>query len=242
MSSAGIIAGCLGPVTPSNPWDALVASLGPVIWFKLDESGSTAVDSSGNGLNGIYTISTVQQQPAIYANMGLCAEFVTNAAVSVASTAMLRVPGDVTIVAAIKRNGTMEGTFAKIMWKPTDAFNGKMNYGFFYNKSTNKITFRVNSAGNYFDALSATTFADATPYLLFGRRSAANLVIWDNGAPTGSGSIGASDVLDNTAGTFYVGNGDDGGRDQFTGFIDEVIMFDYALSDVELGNLWAARA
>ena len=49
----------------TNTYNSLISSLAPSLWLKLDEtSGSTAVDSSGNGFNGTYSTSGVAYNAA----------------------------------------------------------------------------------------------------------------------------------------------------------------------------------
>lgn len=226
---------------PVDPWVAAVNALAPIMWLRLDEAAGNFVDASGNGHDGTPNNTPSRSQTAIYENMGLCAGFAaTNKSVSVASTAALRLTGDFTIAVAIKRNGA-QGTFAKLFWKPTDYANGRHNYGFEYIASTNKILARVNASSSYYDATCTTTIADATPYWIVQRRLGTEMSIWVNGIKEATATLPGGAVLDTSADAIYIGGQSNNANDQFTGTLDEPMVFDYGLSDTEIQDLYAAR-
>lgn len=229
---------------PPNAWESLVASLSPTMWLRLSATSGAMLDASGNGHVGTVNGSVVRGEPAIYANMGLCARFQsTNQYVSVADAAALKVTGDVTFGLAFKRNGTQTGAFAKLGWKPTVYASGRCNYGLIYDKSTNKIFFRVNASSTYYDAQSTTTFADATSYLIFGRRLGSEVSIWVNGVKEGTATLPSSGTsLDTSTSAIYIGGQSSNANDQHNGWIDEVTLFGSGLSDTNLADLYAARA
>lgn len=239
----GIVAGRVWSAA-HNAWSSQVAALSPAMWLNLAQTSGSMTDASGNGHSGTVNGSVVRGEAAIFGNMGLCARFQsTNQSVSVADAAALKIMGDLTFGLAFKRNGTQIGTFPKLGWKPTDYANGRSNYGFQYVKSTNKVIFRVNASSTYYDCTSTTTFADATSYLVFGRRLGTEVSIWVNGTKEATATLPSSDTaLDTSTSPIYIGGQSSNANDQHNGWIDEVILFSSALSDTQLSDLYAARA
>jgi hypothetical protein len=50
--------------TPTVPYSSIVLGDHPLVYYRLDDSGSSAIDSSGNGLNGTYGASSVTRGTA----------------------------------------------------------------------------------------------------------------------------------------------------------------------------------
>lgn len=227
---------------PATPWELAVDALGPVMWLRLHEPSGTFVDATGNGHDGTANNSPSRAQAAIYTNMGLSAGFAsTNQSVSVANNAALQMTGDFTIAIAIKRNGA-QATFPKLFWKPTDYGNGRHNYGFEYVSSTNKILARVNSSSNYYDATSTTTFSDATSYWVVQRRLGTEMSIWVNGTKEATATLPGGALLDTSTDSIWIGGQTNNANDQWTGTLDEPMLFNYGLADADIATLWAARA
>lgn len=232
-----------GGVAPPNDWQIAVAALNPLVWLTLSEASGSFLDVSGNGYHGTPNNSPTRTRPALFANTGACAGFGgANQSVSIGDAAPLRRSGDVTIAVILNRNGAQGAGFPKLFWKPTDYANGRCNYGLIYEGSTNKVFFRVNAASAYYTATSATTFANATHYLVVGRRSGSEVSIWVNGVKEGTATLPSSGTaLDTNNGAVWIGGQTSSINDQFTGDLDEPIIFDYALSDADIAALWAAR-
>lgn len=244
IAAQGVMMAAPSGPPPPNAWQSAVAALNPILWLTFDEASGSFADASGNGNTGTPNNSPLRTQAAIFANMGLSAGFESNnRSVTVASNSALQITGDVTIAIAFKRNGTQGSIFPKIFWKPTDYSNGRNNYGLTYVRDTNLMVFRVNSSLSYYDALSTTAFADATSYWVVGRRSGTEVSIWVNGVKEATATLPSSGAaLDTSTDAIWIGGQTNDGNDQFTGSLDEPLVFDYALSDTEIADLWAARA
>lgn len=234
-----------GGNTGPTSWETLVASLTPLMWLRMSETTGALADASGNGNNGTITGTTTRGAPAIYSGMGLCMAFPTGTTnnVSVADNAGLQLTGDLTILIAMKRSGSAVGTFPKLFWKPTDYANGRANYGLIYNRSTNRVTFRVNASSTYYDASPTATIADNTPYLVSGRRSGTEVSCWLNGVKEATAALPSSGtVLDTNTSPIYIGGQSSNTTDLWGHWLDEAIIFNRALSDTEISDLYAARA
>lgn len=228
--------------TSGNAWETAVAALSPLVWLRLHEPSGNFIDASGNGHTGTPNNSPTRSQPAIYANMGLCAGFATtNKSVSVADHAALRLTGNLTIAVAIKRSGAVSG-YPKLLWKPTDYASGRANYLLQYDASADKVVMRGTASSTSYDATSTTTFSTATPYWVVGRRSGTELSIWVNGTKEATGTLPSSGTaLDTSTDSVWIG-GQSATNDQWVGDLDEPMIFNYALSDGQIAALWAARA
>lgn len=234
----------------SNPWDELVASLSPRLWLKLDEaSGTTANDASGNNNHGAYqgAAGTAYNlnQPPIYPAMGACARF-ESGYVRVPNNANLQfATQDFIAGVAFKRDAaTGMSQYPKLLWKTTNYSNGHANYLIQYHRSTNKVSARVSFAGTpYFDTPSSlTTFANATPYLVFMRRLGDKLSLWVNGVKEAEATLPSpSTVLTTTADPVDIMGGPSSGTDYFLSFGDEAIIAQGSVNDATMEALWAAR-
>lgn len=225
-------------------WEILVSSLSPLMWLRMSETTGPVADASGNGNNGAVTGTVTRGAPAIYSGMGPCMAFPTGTTnnVNVADNAGLQLTGDLTILLALKRSGSAIGTFPKLMWKPTDYANGRANYALQYNRSTNRVIFRVNASSAYYDASPTATIADNTPYLVAGRRSGAEVSCWLNGVKEATAALPSSGtVLDTSTSPIYIGGQSNNSSDLWGHWLDEALIFNRALSDAELASLYAAR-
>lgn len=215
------------------------------MWLRMSELTGPVLDASGNGNNGTITGTVTRGAPALYSGMGLCMAFPngTTNNVSVANNAGLQLTGDLTILIALKRSGSAIGTFPKLMWKPTDYANGRCNYGFQYNRSTNRVIFRVNASSSYYDASPTATIADNTPYLAGGRRSGTEVSCWLNGVKEATAALPSSGtVLDTSSSPIYIGGQSNNTSDLWGHWLDEALIFNYALSDADIAALYAARS
>lgn len=236
---------------PSTPWDALVASLSPRLWLKFNEtSGTVAADSSGNGFNGTYTggaAVTLNQAP-IFANMGASARFGSGGYVRVADNANLRMTTqDFIVGVAFKLDGASgRGQFPKMIWKTTNYTNGHANYLLqFLRDSPNKISGRVsiNGGSDYFDTpVSTTTFANATPYLVFLRRLGDKMSLWVNGVKETEATLPSpATVLRTSADPLDTMGGPGSSLDPTIAFGDEALLIVGSIDDATMAALWAAR-
>lgn len=227
-------------------WDDEVDALNPVMWLPLSEPSGTLADLSGGGHDAVENGTGITRaQAPIFTNMGDSIEFAGsgNHYLSVADAAALDRTGDLTFIVAMKRAGAQTGAFPKIAWKPTEYANGRCNYGFIYIASTNKVIFRVNASSTYYDAQSTTALADATSYLLVGRRSGTEVSIWVNNSKEATAALPSSGTnLDTGTDSLYAGGGTGEVNDRYDGTLGQMILFNYALSDTQIGDLWAARA
>lgn len=237
-----MMAGVYGP--PPNAWEAEISALDPVLWLPLGEASGALADAGGNGHVAAINGSVNRAQAAIFANMGPSIGFSAagNNYLTVTDAASLDRAGDLTFIVAMKRAGAQVGAFPKIAWKPTDYFNGRCNYGLIYVASTNRVIFRVNAGGSYYDAQSTTALADATSYLVIGRRLGAEVSIWVGGTKEATATLPSSGTtLDTSLESIFAGGGADEVNDRYDGTLGQMILFDFGLSDSQIADVWAAR-
>lgn len=216
---------------------------GPIGWWKLDECvDTTAYDASGNSFNG--TISpgdnTGDNDTVGTCNSGTSTEMWndgsvgkfnsslgfdgTNDVVTVANNATLGITGDISISAWIKRSVT-DG-YTPILSK-TDS-STTWDYDFYVVNSTDTLRF-------YSDATSPTTISstgtitDTNWHHVVVTRSGSNLKFYIDGKLDSTQTMSGS--FNNNADPVLIGT--DGPGD-FAGLIDDVRLYNYALSDHQI--------
>lgn len=233
---------------PSNGdtfFSAMEASA-PIGWWKMNEtSGSAVADSSGNGYNATGGVFSSANEPFIFSGAGVSRGIANleqgGVEVTTASANTgLSVTGDMTCQILLIITEADSG-FPKLMNKPTDLFTGQSNYQLFLNTSTTKITGRVNISGGYYDVNSTNTYSLGTPYMIHLRRSGTTLSLWINGVLDTSLTVPSSN-LDTAATPLYFGRPlGYGTTDDYAGRIQSPAVWNRALSNAEIENLWALR-
>jgi concanavalin A-like lectin/glucanase superfamily protein len=210
----------------------------PVMYLRLNETvGTTAADTSGNGHAGTYTGAWTLGVAAGGTGLGtaISSAGATGIFVDIPSSAALDITGDVTLEAWI--NTTQSGGSQYIMSKgQTDASHG--SYGMYLDLN-GKIVFTCTEVSLVLTGTSAHSLN--TWYHIACTRSGNTWTIYTNGVADGTTSnaqaISAtarnyriSGVVEQ-AGTFF----------PFTGAIDEVAVYNTALSAAAIAAHYAAR-
>lgn len=228
-------------IASSVNWDSMLQSLNPVVWYKLHEtSGTVATDYSSNSLNGTYNGTVTYAQSTGFTNVGTGFETASSTGGYITTThnSVMDITGDLTIIAVINR-GSASINFPKIVWMPTNVTSGTGTYLLSQNYSTQsgKFFFRETVSGSNTDVISTTIPTAGVGYVIFARRSSGVMSIWVNGTSEATASItGAADT-----GTLPLYIGSSNNSDSFGGIISNVAIYNYALSDTQLGNIYALR-
>ena len=233
----------------SNAWNAWIASLSPNLWLKTNEtSGTTAVDSSGNGLDGTYGDNYLLGQAPLFTNLGASVKYfdvVTPIGdIQVPNNALLNITGDFTIFSPLQINNVEPTFFTKVYWKITDYANGKGNYLLIVDAASTTLRGRVNSGGNYYDAVAPFQLTIGTDYVVGLRRLATELSLWI-GAAGGSFSKAATAtlpggaLLDTSANPLNLYNVPTSLLDGFHGSGNQFVLIARGLSDGEMATSFA---
>lgn len=217
----------------------------PLLWYRHDEpSGTTMTDSSGNSHDGTYANVTLGATSLLTGD--------TDTAVTFNGTTGSGASQGISPTGSFLSLTTFSG-FVRI--KPTSVSGTHVCIGrqrqisgddvfVFQLENTSLKFYYWNSGGSLQTALVAgTTFAANTTYSVgFTFVSSGTVVIYVNGTPDGSTSVGS--VQTSTASAFRVGHTRDsssgGGVNTFTGTLDESMFFSSALSATDHSDLHAA--
>jgi hypothetical protein len=216
--------------TPAPPYSGLVLSHGPAGYWRLGErAGGTAADASGKGNNGTYVNGVA---------LGLAGPLAgdpdrsagfdgVNDYVNVPSSPTLAITGDLTIEAWVKPSDY--NGYHGIVGKT--AANLPAPYDFYLADGSGVPRFYRGSTGSY-GAVSAAGAPQPGQWSHVAVVMQGTTVThYLNGAPNGSGTIVAATA---DAGTpLRVGNRDDLFV-PFRGGLDEVAIYDHALSEAEI--------
>ena len=217
----------------------------PVAHWKFDEcQGGTAYDDSGNGNDGMITIGATGDQDGI----GTCTDGDTTNAwyngrsgkyssgmsfdgaddyVDAGSDSSLDITDAITIAIWIKLNGdytTQQDILTKIKYITSTNNQG---YGMTFGQTDNEFTFYTmrNAAGS--GLISSISLADDNWHYVVGTSDGTTKRIYFDGILDVSQNYGASV---STVQHLYIGAGTDGADGYFNGLIDEVKIYNYALT------------
>ncbi len=196
-------------------------------WWKLDESASPAVDSSGYGSSGTWS-NTPTATTSVFPNFKFtnprAVTFSTNKYINLANPTSLNISYPITLSAWIRRAGT--GTTQSILG------HGTGSYAFYFDASnhlglTKRGTSSVTSSGTISDTSSwhhvATTYDGSTAKFYI------------DGILSGSSSFSQSFTA---ASSLYIA-GDPSASEYFNGSIDDVRIYNRTLSSDEVASLAA---
>lgn len=219
----------LSVVTP-NPgsYESAVLAAQPMAYWRLGEaSGSTAFDYWG-GFDGTYTDVALGAAGAIAGDSNTAAEF--NGTGSFVGTPLsLNGLPQVTMTGWIRRGGTQDdrtGLFGQ---------NDLIEFGYIDN---NTLQLWVDDFATPVN-VSPNPFPDNEWDFLAVVINNGEMSVYANGAVAGSASLGSSDYGE-TPYKFNIGGGGifDAAGNYFLGGIDEVAVFNRALSDSQVANLY----
>lgn len=208
---------------------ATVLADNPVAYYRLNESpGSTvAVDSSGNANNGFYEGSPTLGVTGLIPGSDTAVDF-TNGDVVVPDTAQLNfVSAPYTLEAWVKGTplSTTPGQTNRIWDKALGGFD--MGYG--YDVALNYVRmFGANPIGNFDTTTSLPSYT--VNYVVAVSNGTGTGLIYVNGVLVASGPQIASKAY---TGAAHIGAASDGGA-RFAGVIDEVAVYNYALTATQI--------
>lgn len=230
------------PPAGTTAYTALVLSNGPFAYWRMNEgSGTTMIDSSGNAKNGNYVSATLAQpgpQPPGFPGLEN-----TNRAVTFNGT---------TTKGNVGTSGSLNGTvdFTVMAWVKTTAGgvvvqqrdNGGVGFNGQYQFSVSGgVHFFVYNNGTYqFNITSSQSVSDGQWHHIAGVRSGVNGYIYVDGVLSASDS-GTYETLNSAIGT-YVGYNQRDNSGYFNGSLDEVTIFNKALSETAIQNLYQTGA
>jgi prepilin-type N-terminal cleavage/methylation domain-containing protein len=220
----------------------IAAAEGLVGWWTFDEgSGSAAADSSGNGNAGSLTCTG-----GGCANPTWTTGKVGNA-LSFTGTAGAAGPGSYVSVASIPTTSHM----TMMAWiRPTTAANDQM----FMSSVANNANYMRTLSGKAFSSVSvsggpaqstiagATTLANSTWYHVAGSFNGTAQTVFLNGTQDGTTNATTTSAnLNWPAGAFNIGIYLTGSVNPFVGIIDEVRIYNRALSAAEIAAMYNAQ-
>ncbi len=198
-------------------------------WLLDDGSGEAVMDSSGNGLDGEFATGTPQW---VEGKFGGALKFGGADMVTVADNDALDLTS-FTIAAWINSPDT-SGKWHVIAAKETRNPTGR-NYGIFGHVNTGVIHYSFTSSGwKSYDA--KTNVTDGTWHHVAATYQKPDFKLYIDGAVDAQVAPNAEPETNNSP--LYIGGCDIGGY-WMTGTIDEVVLYDRALSEQEIGELIA---
>jgi hypothetical protein len=225
-------------VAQSDAYSTAVLASGPLAYYRLDDTGSTAVDSSPNKLNGTIGVNVTRSVPGLVASSNDTAmnfPGVRNGFVVVPPAAALQVTTQV----------TME-TFLRFSAAPKD-FTVPLAYGSDIRLAPYDLYFRISKINARFHLSSGTLTVTAptvlqpnTTYYIVATFDGTQANVYVNGTLAASKSkAGTITGYDQTHGFVL---GDDAGFTDtaFAGTLDEVAIYGKALAASDVAAHFAA--
>ena len=216
----------------------VVLSLNPVGYWRLGEtSGTTAVDLGSGGNNGTYTNGpTLAQAGGLTSEEDKAASFDgTNDYVNLGNNSALKFgSGNFTYSAWIKTSAAGANDMIVAESNNTTAER------YIFKTTTNKASFNCrDSSGNMLSAIGTTSVNDGNWHFIVGVRSGNTGYIYVDGvleATSTNGSVGSCDV----AADVYIGGRYSGAGLEFSGTIDDVSIFNTALTSAQISSMYQA--
>lgn len=209
-----------------------------VAWW--DHSGSVAplADSGSGGYTQVSAGgagTTTADSTAIASGLGTCIHANNSGMIlNAAHATALNLNNDFSIMQWFQRDAGPQPTFPKLLGKYTDEANGKATYALFVNTSTNKVIFRFNSAGNYYDATGATSISSGVTYCAIGTKLTTGSEFYLNNALDATQASGGTP----DTGTSALRNGAVVGNDSLVGYFSVAALFSPALTSTERAYLY----
>lgn len=231
----GVVAGA----APLDYADTVLAD-SPVGYWKLDEtSGTTAVDSSGNGHNGTYTGPTLNTR-FLSSALGTVASFDgTNDRVT---TAVLPASTGARSVEVWVIADTLSSQRAALCERFSGSGNpveARLGVGpLFVGSSTNFYLNRYPGSGSWVDVGSPNSTSTATLYHVVGTLDGTTMRLYVNGVEVATLASGIAA----SSGEWYIGAAHTGGSPYWAGAIGHVAIYDTVLSPTRIAAHYAAGA
>jgi signal peptidase I len=249
---------------------ASVAALNPWLYWNLDDTtGTVAADASGNGRTGTYNTSGTASAAGFTRGVtgGLTANSPnigvtlngTTACINTASSTTMNAPASITEVVWFRTTTTNGGKLLGFEMPQTGvavAGSGGTYDRHIYMDGAGKVWFGVYNGG-YFTISSPTALNDGTWHMAAATLGSAGMALWIDGVKVGTN---ANKVGESTTGWFRAGCGNLAGwggswtganspttsttptQDRpFAGSLDEISIWQSALSAAQITSLWAAH-
>lgn len=223
-------------------YPSVILSDAPTAYYHLDDAGTSAVDASGNGLNGIVGTSVAKNAPGLIpaytdAAMSFPGLATTAGMVIVAQTTKLQPASAVSLEAWIRFVAT-PSTYTFVVGYGSD--NALAPYGFYFGASGQLHAQFALSGGNV-DMIDPTALSANKAYHLVETYDGATARLYVNGVQVVSRA--ATGTLTNYLSGYGFAIGDDAQRvdPAFDGTVDEVAVYaGKALAAAQIANHYAA--
>ena len=228
------------PGTSGN-YPTVILGDGPTAYYHLDDTGATAADASGNGLNGSIGSSVTTGQTGLlpaYADTAM--SFPGSAAagtVSVPATTKLQPASAVSLEAWLQFAAT-PATYTFAVGYGTDSSYAP--YGLFF-RANGQILAQFYTSSGVLEVGSTTKLSPNTPYYVVGTYDGTTGRLYINGVQNASGTL--SGTFKDYGGGYGFSIADDAGHSDpaFKGTIDEVAVYaGKVLTAVQVQNHYAA--
>jgi hypothetical protein len=210
----------------------------PISYWKFDEgSGSTAYDFTGDNDGAIYDASWTSGVSGEALNIH------STGYVDCGQDTSFDITGPITLSAWVKTTGTeLAGLLGKWDASVMDGDTYQRAYSFLLNKGPGKVTFYLSNDGvtNSAYVQSSTTVNNGLWHMVTGVYDGNSIKIYIDGdceniQAYSGGILSAPDE------NFYIGNVEEGVLSHpVNGLIDEVVIYDEALSESEIKSIYQA--
>lgn len=220
----------------SGTWAAGVTTDAPVLWYRLNETGTTTIDDVGSGnhdgtLSGTYTQQATSLVPS---DTGDKALNFSSAKIAVGDFHDL--PGVAPFsIGFWAKPSVVDSTQRRIISKEYTDGSGVQGYRF-YLSSTGGFCFSRRSNGSVGDITTSTTITAGTTYFVMVTYSGTQTRLFINGG-LDTGPLSQTQSIIGSATSLTIGKTPTD-TSVYQGDLDEVMIFDYRLADAEVQNLY----
>ncbi len=218
-----------GGVAHAAGWEAVISGANPLHWYRFDETGADCLDSGSAGLDGTYSGVTLGQDGFIDAAAG----FVRNENNAVNFDGAMDLPGPWTVEYVVKTTLAAAGQQGQSLHDGANSairISGWTNLG--------EVGYVLYGVADYqFTPAEGLTLEDLIVQQdvwmhLVWRNDGSSMQLFFNGELMGT----STDLIDLPR----LRIGTHGGSDAFDGVLDEAVVFDSALSDLDIQDHYAA--
>jgi hypothetical protein len=236
----------LSPVAPAlSAYARTIVAAAPLAYYRLGDTGSAAVDSSGSNFTGTYGANVKRGVPSLLASeaSNTAASFpggsaVAASVVNVSASTKLQPATAVSVEAWVQESVPSTGTSDLVAY-------GSMATGIAYTLqvlSNNTVCAFVSTAHGYGLVTGKTALSVGHPYLLSLTYDGTTLSLYVDGSLDGSSptSGAISYATPGATNGLSIGAAGNSTRPVFAGTIDEVAVFGSALTATTIAAHWTA--